>query len=108
ALMGDLILKFCHSSRGIWSLLGKNEHRSGGHYSICSDHAFSEQSMRWHSIRSCRFPRRNLSTTAIGASAGFTAGRVVGEVARKICDPGGVGTLVDVKAGLGKAHLRSR
>jgi hypothetical protein len=37
-----------------------------------------------------------------------SAGRVVGEVARKICDPGGVGTLVDVKAGLGKAHLRSR
>src|SRR5476651_665849 len=40
--------------------------------------------------------RRDLSTDDIGESAGFTAGRSVGEVARKIYDPEGVGTLLDV------------
>jgi len=38
--------------------------------------------------------RRDLSTTAIGASAGFAAGQAVGEVARKIYDPDDAGTLV--------------
>jgi hypothetical protein len=40
--------------------------------------------------------RRDLSTDAIGASAGLTAGQAVGEAARRIYDPHGVGTLVDV------------
>jgi hypothetical protein len=33
--------------------------------------------------------RRDLSTDAIGASAGFTAGQAVGEAARRIYDPDG-------------------
>src|SRR5450432_418880 len=53
--------------------------------------------------------RRDLSTDTTGASAGFTAGQAVGEMARKVYDPGGHGELVDVKAlGLDKAYLRSR
>jgi hypothetical protein len=53
--------------------------------------------------------RRDLSTIAIGASAGFTAGQAVGEVARKIYDPDGVGALVDVGVlGVGGAVKRSQ
>jgi hypothetical protein len=40
--------------------------------------------------------RRDLSTKGTGASAGFTAGQAVGEAARKIYDPEGVGALVDI------------
>jgi hypothetical protein len=40
--------------------------------------------------------RRDLSTDTSGGRAGFTAGQAVGEVARKIFDPGGSGEMVDV------------
>jgi hypothetical protein len=52
--------------------------------------------------------RRDLSTDAVGASAGFTAAQAVGEVARKIYDPDGVGTVVDVAMlGVGGAVERT-
>jgi hypothetical protein len=52
--------------------------------------------------------RRDLST-AIGASAGLTAGRSVGAVVRQVFDPDGRGELVDVKGlGIDKAYWRSR
>jgi len=53
--------------------------------------------------------RRDLSTDSLGTSAGFTAGRSVGNVARQVFDPNDRGELVDVKAlGLDKAYMRSR
>jgi hypothetical protein len=52
--------------------------------------------------------RRDLSTHAIGASAGFTAGRSVGEVARSLFDPDRSGVLVDVGVlGVGGAVTRT-
>jgi hypothetical protein len=52
--------------------------------------------------------RRDLSTDAIGVSAGFTAGQTVGAVARKIYDPDASATLVDVAVlGVGGAAKRT-
>jgi hypothetical protein len=53
--------------------------------------------------------RRDLSTDAIGASPGITAGLGVGEIARSLYDPDRSGVLVDVGVlGVGGAVTRTR